>query len=75
MALKGKSFLNEPMKFEILDGVLDYNISGKFEVQYLIELYLNELKASYGRYNSCIIFIKFTCLYFIYQMKISRENL
>lgn len=27
--LKGKSFLNEPMKFEILDGVLDYNISGE----------------------------------------------
>jgi receptor-type tyrosine-protein phosphatase F len=30
--LKGKSFLNEPMKFEILDGILDYNISGWFRV-------------------------------------------
>ncbi|CRK99959.1 CLUMA_CG013255, isoform B [Clunio marinus] len=25
---EGKSFLNEPMKYEILDGVMDYNISG-----------------------------------------------
>ena len=44
--LKGKSFLNEPMKFEILDGILDYNISGRLLLFiYSLHFPRDELKA------------------------------
>lgn len=50
---EGKSFLNEPMKFEILDGVLDYNITGlQPDTKYSVQVAALTRKGDGDRSNS-----------------------
>jgi netrin-G3 ligand len=50
---EGKSFLNEPMKFEVLDGSLEYNITGlQPDTKYSVQVAALTRKGDGDRSNS-----------------------